>query len=359
MSEIAKETILIVDDNPVNLRVIANCLSKAGYKVLAADDGLSAIELVESSKPNIILLDVMMPGIDGYETCERLKATSRTRDIPILFLTARSETTDKVKGFQVGGADYITKPYQEAEVLARVKTHLTISRQRAELDQMLKERERFMKIAAHDLRNPLSVIIFIATMEWPASEVVNAFSKIERAASQMKAIIDDFLSLQILQEKIEGAKAMDLKHLVEQVIEQQSSAAKAKGITLKFESSSDSTPASGSTGYAHQILTNYVSNAIKYSPLQTQVVVSTISDKALWRVEVKDQGPGVPAKERDQLFTEFARISNKPTAGETSTRLGLSVVKKLAETIGGRAGASFPDSGGSVFWFEVPKALPQ
>lgn len=355
MNATPKQTVLIVDDNPANLKVIANFLTQAGYKILAADDGAAAIELVENSKPNIILLDVMMPGIDGYETCERLKANPSTRDIPVLFLTARSETADKVHGFYVGGADYITKPYQEEEVLARVRAHLTIARQKRELEAMLQEREKFMKIAAHDLRNPLSVIIILAGCGAAAGPLEDGLEKIGCAAQQMKGIIDDYLSLRILQEKIEGPQWFNVKRVVSQVIDQQSFAAKAKGITLEFSPSPDSTYACGSSDRAHQVITNYLSNAIKYSPLNTKVVISTKPDADNWRIEVQDQGPGVAVGERDKLFVEFARISNKPTAGENSTRLGLAVVKQLAEAMGGRAGATFPDCGGSVFWFEVPK----
>jgi len=355
MSDTANETVLIVDDNPVNLKVIANCLSKAGHKVLAADDGASAIELAQSARPDIILLDVMMPGIDGYETCALLKSKKETRDIPVLFLTARSETSDKVNGFKAGGADYITKPYQEAEVLARVKTHVTIASQKRKLEAMLAERERYMRIAAHDLRNPLSVILFTANLENPEPGADNPFTSIELAASQMKSIIDDFLSLQVLSANAsQAASQLDLESLLKQVMSLQNSAALSKDIRLNLEYSPDSRSAFGNPGHVHQILTNYISNAIKYSPRETQVAIAARLNGSAWRVEVKDQGPGVPAAERDQLFVEFGRLSNRPTGGETSTKLGLAVVKRLAEAQGGAVGAEFPAGGGSIFWVDIP-----
>ena len=352
MSENTKETVLVVDDNAINLKVIANFLSRANYKVLVADDGYGAIELAQTAKPDIILLDVTMPGIDGYETCARLKNNAQTRKIPVLFLSARSETQDKVRGFQAGGADYITKPYQEPDVLARVTTQLTLSRQKAELEQMIAHRERFMKIAAHDLRNPLAVIIFLAGTE---SAPGNVFDKIERAGNQMKSIIDDFLSLQIVQ-KNDAQATFDLGETTCHVLEQQQPSAQNKGITITLEPFPSNLAARGSSNHAHQILTNYTSNAVKYSPLHTRVTMRILDQDTAWRVEVQDQGPGVPLSERSNLFVEFARISTRPTAGESSTRLGLSVVRKLAETLGGKSGASFPESGGSIFWFEIPKA---
>ncbi len=120
------QTILVVDDNLTNMRVLSSMLDKLGYAVLVARDGIKAIETAQYSMPDMILLDVMMPGIDGFETCRRLKKIPSTRDIPIIFLTALASTENKVRGFQVGAVDYITKPLQHEEVTARVKTHMQL-----------------------------------------------------------------------------------------------------------------------------------------------------------------------------------------------------------------------------------------
>ena len=144
-----KSVIVIVDDNPTNLGVLFDFLHDSGFKVLVAQDGESAIQKVEYASPDLILLDVMMPGIDGFETCHRLKAKASTKDIPVIFMTALSETVDKVKGFNLGAVDYITKPVQQEEVIARVTTHLkiqklqkTLREQNSQLQQEIKERER-------------------------------------------------------------------------------------------------------------------------------------------------------------------------------------------------------------------------
>ena len=121
-----RNVILIVDDTPANLEVLFNFLADYGFKILVAEDGESAIEKAEYASPELILLDILMPGIDGFETCRRLKVNESTRDIPVIFMTALSETVDKVKGLQVGAVDYITKPLQHEEVLARVQTHLRL-----------------------------------------------------------------------------------------------------------------------------------------------------------------------------------------------------------------------------------------
>ncbi len=120
-----KATILIVDDNPTNLNILIDYLNEAGFKILIAESGERALYQTAHVQPDLILLDVMMPGLDGFETCRRLKDNETTRDIPVIFITALSETEDKIKGFKAGGVDYITKPFQQEEVLARVTTHIT------------------------------------------------------------------------------------------------------------------------------------------------------------------------------------------------------------------------------------------
>ncbi len=138
-TEEKKISILIVDDNPDNLRLLAGFLSADGYQIRAASNGRQALDAVAKKLPDLILLDLMMPKIDGYEVCRRLKADTNTRSIPILFISALDETMDKVKAFEVGGVDYIVKPFQPAEVLARVKTHISLKAANEKLEQMIKD----------------------------------------------------------------------------------------------------------------------------------------------------------------------------------------------------------------------------
>jgi len=354
-----KATVLIVDDTPTNLKVIGNFLAGAGYCVRVAEDGVDALEQVRHTKPDIILLDVMMPEKDGYATCRELKQLDITRDVPVLFMTARSETQDKVNGFKCGAMDYITKPYQEEEVLARIDTHLTLARQKQKLEEMLAERNRFMNIAAHDLRNPLTAI-----MGWTQIGIETAgpgntrqvLLTIRQSAARMQGIIEDFLSLQVLKQNraSEVAHSFDLREAITKVIEQHDPAAKAKGIALTFHPASDIPRAFGTLAHTHQIVSNYISNAIKYSPPKSEILVSIRASHGCVRTEVLDQGPGVPISERSRLFAEFPRISNRPTGGETSTGLGLAIVRTLAEAQGGKAGADFTSDVGSTFWVELP-----
>jgi signal transduction histidine kinase len=355
------ETILIVDDTPANLGVLVETLGTAGYQLMVAEDGEEALAQTEQTLPDLILLDVMMPGIDGFETCRRLKARSNTRDVPVLFMTALSEIADKVKAFGAGGVDYITKPIEHEEALARIRTHLALRRLRRELQEQLTLKERFMRIAGHDLRNPLCLILMAAELarRQPGvpAETVRYIGNIGDSATQMRRIIDTFLDLRPAApgETRPGARSrVDLNLLADAVVRQHTPAAERKQITLESALAADLPLAHCDAGHAYQAFANFTSNALKFTPGGGRVVVGTRLTPGGVRVEVSDTGPGVPAAERDQLFREHARLSPRPTAGEESNGLGLAIVRHLVEAQSGTVGAEFPAAGGSVFWFELP-----
>ncbi len=351
------ETILIVDDTPANISVLVDALAGTGHQLLVAEDGEDALEQTTRVLPDLILLDVMMPGLDGYETCRRLKARTETRDIPIIFMTALHETSEKVKAFGAGAVDYITKPIQHEEALARIQAHLTLRRLRHELERELALKERFMRIAAHDLRNPLCLILMsgeMARRRGVSGPFAEYFDNIESSARQIRRIIDTFLAGQRPGVESRGQPGRtDLNLIATAVAAQNAPAAERKTITVELALAEELPPAQGDSGYAYQALTNYLSNALKFLSPGGRVCVRTSADDFRVRCEVIDNGPGVPATERQRLFTEHAQLSNRPTAGEESTGLGLSIVKQLIESDGGRVGADFPSEGGSVFWFEL------
>ncbi len=354
------EIILIVDDTPANLSVLVDTLSEAGYQLMVAEDGEDALAQTTHTRPDLILLDVMMPGLDGFETCDRLKASAATRDIPVIFMTALNETAEKVRAFNAGAVDYITKPIQHEEALARISTHLTIRRLRAQLEQQLALKERFMRIASHDLRNPLCLILMsgeLARRKGATPEVSEYLESIHASAGQMRRIIDTFLNVRRPGDETRGSVGrVDLNLMAAAVVAQNEPAAERKQVAVVLELFEGLPQARAETGHAYQALTNYVSNAIKFLPAGGRVTVRSRADDFKVRLEVHDNGPGVPVAERGALFTEFARLSNRPTGGEESTGIGLSIVKQLIEGEKGSVGADFPAGGGSVFWFELPVA---
>ena len=260
MSEALVETgtILIVDDNPTNLGVLFNALSHANFKVLVAEDGERALAQLERTNPDIILLDVLMPGIDGFETCRRLKTSEIGAEIPIIFMTALSDTVDKIKGFEAGGVDYITKPLQHEEVLARVKAHLMIrqlQQQLEERNELLHEKNRelealngskdkFFSIIAHDLRSPFTGFLGLTQFivenidDWGKDKIKDITEKLHEAAENLYALLGNLLTWSRIQRgMVEHAPAaFDVADVVSRNLLLFTSNAKQKQITLWMQS---------------------------------------------------------------------------------------------------------------------------
>ena len=315
------ETILIVDDTPANLGVLVETLGATGYQLMVAEDGEEALAQTAQTQPDLILLDVMMPGIDGFETCRRLKARASTRDVPVLFMTALNETADKVKAFAAGGVDYITKPIEHEEALARVRTHLTLRRLRRELENELALKDRFMRMAGHDLRSPLCLILMAGELarRQPAvtgSPALKYLDGIAESATQMRRIIDTFLEIRVPSSPGSANGRVDLNLLAAAVVRQHAHAAERKQITLATDLAEPLPSARCDAALAYQAFTNLTSNALKFTPQEGTVTLRTRVSGDRVRVEVHDTGPGVPTAERVQLFRENVRLSPKPTGGE-------------------------------------------
>ncbi len=364
-------TVLAVDDTPGNLRVLVEALSAAGLEVLVATDGLSAIETARYSRPDLILLDVLMPGIDGYETCARLKQDALTAATPIIFMTALCETEEKVRAFEVGAIDYITKPFEQAELLARVNTHLTISRLRQDLEKRNRELEdlnrlknEFMGMAAHDVRNPLASVLACAELietiidTSPPAKTKMLIGQISMSARRINAIITNLLDVNAIdsgQRRLQLATC-PIDPIVERVVGQNSHKARSKEIELDFEPAG--TPLAGIVDEtaAEQVLDNILSNAVKYSPSGTRVTVRLLPGEDCVAVSVKDQGPGLSVEDQERMYGKFCRLTPKPTAGEPTTGLGLWIVKELTESMHGRIMCESELGKGTTFTVLWPKA---
>lgn len=311
----------------------------------------------------------MMPGMNGYEVCSVIKSEEASRDIPVIFLTARADSSDIVKGFEIGGQDYITKPFNAKELLARVQTHLTIRRmqkdlidQNEELKKINDEKNQILGIAAHDLRNPLATIMgyieFLGYKFKSDEEIKRIFDLIYNSSKYMSSLLEEILDIAAIQSgKIHlSFEKCDIANIIQNISDVNSMISSKKNIKIEFVSDNS---ISNFITYIdknkfNQILNNLLSNAIKFSPFDTTIRLELEKKEDRFIVIISDQGQGIPEKEQGRLFKPFAKISTKGTAGEKSTGLGLAIVKRIVETLGGDISFKSKEKEGTSFRVELP-----
>ncbi len=374
-----KDRILIVDDEPNNLKVLYNLLIDNDFEVRAARDGKTALQAAQDDPPNLILLDIKMPEMDGYEVCERLKGDERTRDIPVIFISALNQTEDIIRAFTKGGVDYITKPFQFEEVKARVNTHLTIVHQREHVlmqqqqieamrqrdrdlfDQLTDMREQFVRSAAHDLKSPLSLIGGYASLMTKFEEVrsnpqlMECVDEIAVSCDEMLHLITSMLDYIRLQAAIGPSYVVtELGELVRQQARQQQQQANRREIELKVIAAATELIVTVDPKLIARVVDNLLTNAIKYSPEGTTVTIKMERSKGNAAVHISDQGKGIPEYDLQTIFQPFYRTSEAAQSEISGTGLGLSIVKEVVEQHYGRVQVESEIGKGSTFSFYLP-----
>ena len=367
-------TVLVVDDTPGNLRVLVESLSNRGLKVLVATDGKSAIERATYGQPDLILLDVIMPGIDGFETCRIFKEKPETRDIPVIFMTALSDTSQKVKAFEVGAVDYVTKPFEEEELIARVDAHLTIRQLQADLlrrnhqlEELNQLKNEFLGMAAHDIRNPLTTILAASELlEMTAAnttpeKLTRMAQQIQSAGNRVQTLLTNLLDVNAIDSGARhiNIQPIDVASVLEQTATRHETSAQDKDIRLMQDLEPNGDCILADNTAIGQILDNLVSNAIKYSePHKTVWITSQRSQKRI-SVSVRDEGPGLSKEDLGKMFKKFARLTPRPTAGETSTGLGLWIVKELVQSMQGTIRCESVLGQGTSFIVDFPAVVAE
>lgn len=365
-------SILIVDDTEPNVRLLAHVVKKEGYEAMAAFSGQDALSLLEKRKPDIILLDIMMPEMNGFEVCQKLKEHEDYKDIPVIFLSALSETDSKVQGFNVGGVDYITKPFQREEVLARIDLHVKLRKLQEELSNkvtQLKQREEtlqklneekdeLMRIVGHDFRNPVTGIMGLASFLQQNVQSITSEQQedmlgiIKGSGQKLLELVNGLLNKDEEARISElSLKKLDLKYLVEDMVDLHRPTAINKNIVIETEIDSLQ-PKTVDKHKVEQILSNLVSNALKFSMEGGTVSIKlreVPGKKDAFELVVEDSGMGIPEDELEKLWNTDEKTIRFGTSGEQGSGMGLDLVNNFTRLHGGRVEVDSKEGVGTTF----------
>jgi signal transduction histidine kinase len=362
-------TILVVDDNPLNLKVLFQYLTDEGYRVLVAEDGPSAVDQARKALPDLILLDVLMPGMNGFEACRELKADETTKGIPVIFLTALSATVDKLEGFNSGGVDYLTKPLQYDEVVARVQTHLKLSGLQRELaaknkalEELDQKKNILLSILAHDLRSPVVTFVsgtrILDELTQDGTEIKGVVSELSDHANRLNELLENLLywSRLVLQnDRVERA-LVPADRTIREVVGLVHGDAQRKSQDIVVDIAPDAMLYAEPHAFT-SIMRNLLSNAMKFTPKGGRITVGATMEETRTRVTVSDTGTGLSDAEMECIFDLTRRVRKAGTEGEKGSGLGLILCKELVEGHGGEIEVRSAEGRGTEFSFWLP--LPE
>lgn len=360
--------ILIVDDVVSNVLLLKILLSNEKFQVCTANCGNMAIEQAKAEKPDLILLDVMMPDISGFDAAIILRKDPETKDIPIIFLTALNNPSDLVKGFQVGANDFLTKPFNKDELLVRVMHQIAlvaakriIQKQNSDLQATIKNRDKMYSVIAHDLRSPMASIRMVLNLVMSAvtpdvigSELFDLLDKANKESEDCHDLLDNLLKWTksqtgrlnvVLQE-------LDLNDIIPGVVEIYNMIALTKKIKLVYTGSKDPVVVLADNDMLKTIVRNFISNAIKFSPDESTIEISMKPEGEFAKISIKDHGVGISPDRIETLFHKGETTYG--TDGEEGSGLGLQLCKDFATKIGGDVMVESVLGEGSTFSVVVP-----
>jgi signal transduction histidine kinase len=366
-----RQIVMIVDDTPTNIELLSECLGD-DYELVFATSGADALELIRADKPDLLLLDVMMPGMDGYQLCSLLKGDPATRDIPVIFVTAMCQEEDEIRGLELGAIDYVTKPISPHIVRARVKNHLELKRYRDLLENLTlaadRAKKEFLRSISHELRTPLTPILGMTDLVLTSEEDDDKrkyLSLVQKAALKLLGIIEDLIETSRLEG--EGVSVEATPFLVapflEGLLAELEPVAQAKEISLSLSLDERLPKAiSSDQGLLRKLLAMVIGNAIKFTS-QGEVTLEVtrwedFSGSRL-RFSVCDTGIGIAEEDLARIFNDFTQSDGSVTRPFPGLGLGLALGRRIAEVMSGRIWAESRPGGGAVFRVEIPLVLPE
>jgi two-component system, sensor histidine kinase and response regulator len=360
--------ILIVDDSLENLRVVGSFLKERKYKTALAKSAQEALDVIENSLPILILLDVMMPEMDGYEFCSILKNDQRFKDIPVIFLTAKNETSDIIDGFKAGGADYIAKPFNSEELYARVSYHielqnskLTIQKLNEELKEANHTKDQIFSIISHDIRTPVATLRMLLSTILPKDfskdqvYIKESLKLMEASAGETYQLLDNLLywSRSQLNAISVSPVFFNASEIIHNILSLLKHNANVKKITFECDIP-DEILIFADEEMINTVFRNLISNAIKFSYQGgiIRVKIQKLTDHTQFLIE--DNGRGIPSEQLEYLFQDNKYYTTVGTIGEKGSGLGLKICKKFVELNHGNIWASSELGNGSHFYISLP-----
>lgn len=360
--------ILIVDDNTSMLQATEMLLAHEQYDLNFANSGQQALEAVNARTPDVVLLDVMMPEMDGYEVCARLKSDDRWRHVPVILVTALDSKDDVVRGLDAGADDFLTKPVSGPELRARVRSMLRVKQQHDELQETMELRQQMADMIVHDMRNPVATVMLYSDIlllktgrdESPYRDIVET---IHKQANRLNSFLSDMLILAKMKaDKLAlSISYVDVTELAQEVEKYYREMAESKEIRVTLETPDEPVKRFLDKRLMERTLDNLMSNAFKFSPNGSHVALrldlmpeasNTTEDEPAIQISVADQGPGVPENKRERIFDRY-EIVDQENDRISQIGLGLTLCKMVVEAHGGRIYVQDNQPAGSIFIIEI------
>jgi two-component system, sensor histidine kinase and response regulator len=358
---------LIVDDNPNNIKVLAIILTPFNYKIVIATDGAGAVEMVDRVRPDLILLDIMMPIMDGYEACKIIKSKKENVNIPVLFLSALDEKESIVEGFEAGGVDYITKPFNKEELLSRIRTHLELKLTRDEIEKsnnhltdLNSMKDKILSVIGHDLRDPVSSLKM--TLDYleqanlkSCDDFMNYIEIMSFTVNEVFSLLENLLGWAKSQSGnvVVNPEIINLSELIQSVYRLQRSSIQNKKIL--FENLVDQDIfVFADFNSIYTVIRNLISNAIKFTPVEGSIFLEAETRESTVLLKIRDTGVGIPSENLSKLFDSKKHFTTYGTNNESGSGLGLVLCKNYVEMNGGTIDVESEVNKGTTFFIALP-----
>lgn len=363
--------ILVVDDQEPNRLLLRELLEAQGHVVTEATNGLDALQQATDCAPDVVLLDVNMPGLDGFEVCRRLKANPRTAALPVLLVTALAHREQRLEGIAAGANDYLTKPIDTADLVLRVRNaigvrrlHVEVETQYQRLQELEQLRDSLVHMLVHDLRSPLTAIrayldlIRLDAADHLSPDLTESIDEASKTAARMTEMVSDLIDVSRFEA---GAfpltrTEVDLGAVTAEALA--SVGAGAQRVPVAFAPPPQPVRAFCDSGVVRRVIANLVANALKFTPDTGRVRVHVEANGPGAKLSVVDTGSGIPPEYRDKIFEKFGQVEAARQGGTRSSGLGLTFCKLAVEAHGGRIGVESEVGKGSTFWFTLPAQTP-